>query len=207
MQFGVPVTGSGILIVSSGILNSGVLNLGNGLSISNNTLSISGGGSSNIFVGAAEMIPTTTSGCGINSVESTSNLVNYDALEFDAGSTEYAQFVRVLPNNWNAGSLTTKFHWTTTGTSGACVWGIQGQIFSDGSLIDNVFGTSQVVEDSLISGNYLHITNATPAITLSGNVANGYPIVFRVFRDPSNTGDNLAVDARLLGTEINYSLI
>lgn len=205
MQFGVPVTGSGILIVSSGILNSGVLSLGNGLSITNNTLTLSGGGSTNIFVGAAEMIPTTTSGCGINSVESTNNLVNYDALEFDAGTAEYAQFVRVLPNNWGTGSLTAKFHWTTTGTSGACVWGIQGQSFSDISLIDNVFGTAQIVEDSLISGNYMHITNATPATTIAGNVANGLPIVFRVFRDPSNTGDNLAVDARLLGTEITYS--
>ena len=153
------------------------------------------------------MIPTTTSGCGINSIESTGNFVNYDVLEFDAAANEYAQFVRVLPNDFNSGTFTTKFHWTTTGTSGACVWGIQAQIFADGANIDNVFGTAQTVTDSLISGNYMHITAATAATTLSGTVANGYPIIFKVYRDASNGSDTLSVDARLIGTEISYTLL
>jgi len=82
----------------------------------------SGGGSTNIWIPASAWIPRTTSGCGVNSLEAATNKVNYDVLEFDAAAIEYAQALVVMPSNWNAGTVTSKFHWTAASGSGDVVW-------------------------------------------------------------------------------------
>jgi len=167
------------------------------------------GGSTNIWIAAGEMIPRSFSGSGVNSVELTGSArPNYDVLEFDAGIIEYAQVTRVLPNNWSGTSTVTgKFYWTATGGSGAVVWGLRGRCYSDDNPINSggTLGTGQTATDTLLKAYDMHISPATSAVTISGSLANGKPIIFEIYRDATNAGDTLAVDAQLLGVEITYS--
>jgi len=145
------------------------------------------GGSTNIWIPASEWIPRTTNGCGINSLESTTNRVNYDVLEFDPAAVEYAQAMVVLPNNWNAGTVT-------------------GRAYANDDAIDQATGTAQSSTDTLTAANDLDISPATSAITLAGTAANGNPVVFELSRNATAGGDTLGTDARLIGVEITYSV-
>lgn len=163
---------------------------------------------SNLWLPAAQWIPRTTSGCGINSLESTTNKVNYDVLEFDQATAEYAQVAVVMPSNWNAGTVTAKIHWTAgaaTGTPPAVVWAISGRAYADASVIDAATGTAVSVTDTLSGANELAITAATGAITLAGSPAAGQLVIFQIYRDAANGSDTLTADARLVGVEISYT--
>lgn len=162
-------------------------------------------GSRNVWIPASAWIPRTTSGCGVNSLEAATNKVNYDVLEFDAAAIEYAQALVVMPSNWNAGTVTSKFHWTAASGSGDVVWQLSGRAYANDDAIDQATGTAQTATDTLTAANDVDISPATSAITLAGTAANGNPIVYELSRKATDAGDTLAVDARLLGVEISYT--
>lgn len=164
-----------------------------------------GGGSTNVWIPAAQWIPRTTTGCGIDSRELSTNKINTDELLFDPGTAEYAQVAVVMPSNWNAGTVTAKFHWTASTGSGAVVWGLSGRAYADNNALDQATGTAQTVTDTLLTVNYEHITSATSAITLAGSPAAGQLVIFQLYRDATNGSDTLSSDARFLGVEISYT--
>ena len=165
----------------------------------------SGGGSTNIWIPASAWIPRTTTGAGIDSREQTTNRINTDELLFDAGTDEFAQAMIVMPNNWNAGTVTAKFHWTASTGSGDVVWGLQGRAYANDDALDQAMGTAQTATDTLTATNDVDISPATSAITLGGTAASGNPVIFQVYRDADAAGDTLGADARLLGVEISYT--
>jgi hypothetical protein len=181
------------------------LEVGTGLSISGTTLSVTGGGSTNIWIPASAWIPRTTTGAGVDSRETTTNDQNFDELLFDAGTDEFAQALTILPNNYNLGTITARFYWTAASGSGAVVWAIQGRAFADDDALDTAFGTAQTVTDTLLAADDMHISAATSAVTIGGTPAANRPIQFQVYRDADAGGDTLAVDARLLGVEILFN--
>jgi hypothetical protein len=138
-------------------------------------------------------------------LEAATNKVNYDVLEFDAAAIEYAQALVVMPSNWNAGTVTSKFHWTAASGSGDVVWQLSGRAYANDDAIDQATGTAQTATDTLTAANDVDISPATSAITLAGTAANGNPIVYELSRKATDAGDTLAVDARLLGVEISYT--
>jgi hypothetical protein len=162
-------------------------------------------GSRNVWIPASAWIPRTTTGAGIDSVETASNRQNFDQLLFDAGTDEFAQALVEMPSNYNGGTFTAKFLWTASSGSGAVIWGIQGRAFADDDALDTAFGTAQTVSDTLIAANDMHISASTPATTIGGTPSSATPIQFQIYRDADAGGDTLAVDARLLGVEITYS--
>lgn len=168
-------------------------------------VSASGGGSTNVWIPAAQWIPRTTTGCGIDSRELSTNKINTDELLFDAAAAEYAQAMIVMPSNWNAGTVTAKFHWTASTGSGDVVWGLKARSYANDDALDQAMGTAQTATDTLTATNDLDISPATPAITVGGTAASGNPIIWEVYRDATAGGDTLAADARLLGVEITYT--
>jgi hypothetical protein len=168
-------------------------------------VSASGGGSTNVWIPAAAWIPRTTTGAGIDSRELSTNKINTDELLFDAGTDEFAQAMIVMPNNWNAGTVTAKFHWTASTGSGDVVWGLQGRAYANDDALDQAMGTAQTATDTLTATNDVDISPATSAITLGGTSASGNPVIFQVYRDADAAGDTLGADARLLGVEISYT--
>jgi hypothetical protein len=165
----------------------------------------SGGGSTNVWIPASAWIPRTTTGAGIDSREQSTNKINTDELLFDAGTDEFAQAMIVMPNNWNAGTVTAKFHWTASTGSGDVVWGLQGRAYANDDALDQAMGTAQTATDTLTATNDVDISPATSAITLGGTAASGNPVIFQVYRDADAGGDTLGADARLLGVEISYT--
>jgi hypothetical protein len=165
-----------------------------------------GGGASNIWIPASAWIPKTTSGCGVDSRETSTNDQNFDELLFDAASDELADALVILPNNYNNGTITARFFWTAASGSGGVAWGIQGRAFANDDALDTAAGTAQLVTDTLIAADDMHVTSATSAVTIGGTPAANTPIQFTVYRDVSDAADTLAVDARLLGVEILYTL-
>lgn len=162
--------------------------------------------STNVFVDASRMFPGTTSGCATAAtVESSSNRVNYRVLDFDPTNRELAYFTQVMPNNWNNGSVTAKFYWTTTGTTGGVVFGIQALSLANATGIDSAFGSPQYVADTVLGANLTHITSGSDQISIAGTAAAENPIIFRISREPANASDTLSSDARLFGVEIGYS--
>ena len=171
-------------------------------------VSASGGGSTNVWIPASAWIPRTTTGAGIDSRELSTNKINTDELLFDPGTDEFAQAMIVMPNNWNAGTVTAKFHWTGSGaTDGSddVVWGLQGRAYANDDALDQAMGTAQTATDTLTAINDVDISPATSAITLGGTAAAGNPVIFQVYRDADAAGDTYGHDARLLGVEISYT--
>jgi hypothetical protein len=162
-------------------------------------------GSTNLWIPASAWIPKTTAGCGVDSRETTTNDQNFDELLFDTGSDEFADALVVMPSNYNNGTVTARFYWTAASGSGGVAWGIQGRAFANDDALDTAAGTAQLVTDTLIAADDMHITSATSAVTIGGTPAANTPIQFTIYRDVSDAGDDLAVDARLLGVEIIFN--
>lgn len=165
----------------------------------------SAGGSTNLWISASQWIPRTTTGVGVDSTQTTTNLQNFDQLLFDSGTDEFAQALVVMPTNYNAGQVTARFYWTATTGTGAVVWGLQGLAYSDDDALDTATGTAQTVTDTLLAANDMMISGATSAITIGGTPGANKAVQFQIYRDADAGGDTLAVDARLLGVEISYT--
>jgi hypothetical protein len=156
-----------------------------------------GGGDAFRWFGAADFIPRTTAGCGVNSDETTTNRVNRDLLLFDAATQEFAQIWFAWPTGWNTFSAT--FLWKYSSGSGNCVWGAQARLYADNTAVDTAFGTAQTVTDNGLGTAIHHESAATSAITPGGTVSDGEPCVLQVYRDAANGSDTLSVDAELIG--------
>ena len=170
-------------------------------------VSASGGGSTNLWIAASQWIPRTTTGVGVDSTQTTTNLQNFDQLLFDAATDEFAQALVVMPTNYNAGQVTARFYWTATTGTGAVVWGLQGLAYSDDDALDTATGTAQTVTDTLLAANDMMISGATSAITIGGTPGANKAVQFQIYRDADAGGDTLAVDARLLGVEISFTSV
>jgi hypothetical protein len=163
------------------------------------------GGSTNLWIPASAWIPKTTAGCGVDSRETTTHDQCFDELLFDTGSDEFADALVIMPSNYNNGTVTARFYWTAASGSGGVAWGIQGRAFANDDALDTAAGTAQLVTDTLIAADDMHITSATSAVTIGGTPAANTPIQFTIYRDVSDAGDDLGVDARLLGVEILFN--
>jgi hypothetical protein len=166
-----------------------------------------GGGTSitNVWIPAAQWIPRTTTGCGIDSREQATGNINTDELLFDTATIEYAQAMVVMPNNYNNGTVTARFYWTASaGTAGQTVfWNIRARAFGDNVALGQTFSaTAATVTDAYLSANFMHVSSATGSVTVDGTAAANKAIIFEVYRD---TADTLSADARLLGVEIAYT--
>ena len=157
-----------------------------------------------IWVDAGAMVSTTTAGADANTNEYGTNDVNWDYLAFDTGATEeQAQFKIVMPEAWNLGTIKAKFYWSSASgsTAGDTVeWGLKGRSLSDDDAIDSAFGTEQVITDTVLAGTNgdIHVTAATPAITIGNTPALNDICAFEVHRNTDGT-DNMAEDAWLFG--------
>ncbi len=166
-----------------------------------------GGGSSQyvqeIYIDAGAML-TGISGASPSSISVSNSGIAYDCFNFDASTSGYAHFKLKLPD-YNLGNLKARFDWTTSGASGAVVWGIQGVAIGDGDSLSTAWGSPQEIADSFVTGTGVHVTSSTPEITLAGSPQANDLLFFRVYRDTFDAGDTLAVNASLLGLKLQYT--
>jgi len=165
-------------------------------------------GKETIWVPASAMQPTTSNPCSdLTTVETTSGRPDLVVLDFDDGADEHAQFSVAFPKSYNLGTVTFRAYWTTTATdTDGCTWGLQGVAMNDNETIDVAYGTAVVVDDAAQgAAEELYITAESGAITIAGTMADEDLCFFRVFRDISDSNDDMAEDARLIGIKLFFT--
>jgi len=161
-----------------------------------------------LWIPAAGMRPSSTGGCAALALVATSaNQPDVSSLDFDGVTAEYAQFWIRMPKAWDEGTVTAQFYWShaATTTNFGVRWGLQGVAISDDDAIAVAYGTAQEATDTGGTTNDLYVSPATSAITLAGTPAAGDMTAWRVYRDPANGADTMAIDARLHGVAIFYT--
>lgn len=155
-----------------------------------------------VFISAASMRPSATGGCAaLAAVATSANQPDLLTLDFDTTTEEYAQFSVAMPKSWNEGTVTFKAYWShpSTTTNFGVAWKLQAVAMSDDDAIAAAYGTGVSVTDTGGTTNDLYVTAESSAITIAGTPAAEDMVFFRLFREPSDGSDNMAVDARLHG--------
>ncbi len=165
-------------------------------------------GKHSIWVPATAMAETVTAGCSVlTAVETTAGRPDLLVRDFATAADDHAQFSIAFPDTWNKNTLTFKAYWTTAGAvSTGIAIGLQALSVGDNESIDAVFGTANVmIDDAQGAANELYIVAESGAITVGGTPANGETVFFDVFRDVSDTNDDMTQDMRLIGLKIFYT--
>jgi hypothetical protein len=162
-----------------------------------------------IWVPATAMLPTTTNGAaaGINEYATNDMMRAYYA--FDDATEEFVCFDIVMPEGWNRGTIKAKFYWSSASGSSAgdtVEWEMGALAVGDDDALDATLGTAQVITDTVLAGTNgdLHITSATPAITVGGTPALADMVHFKASRNVGGT-DDMAEDAWLFGILIQVT--
>lgn len=165
-------------------------------------------GKHSIWMPAAAMTSRTTNGPAAGTLEMTTNKVMFKTLDFDATTQEFAQFSIRMPKSWNEGTVSFFPVWShaATVTNFGVVWGLQAVAISDDDAGDAAFGTAQTSTDTGGTTNDIYQGAESSAITIAGTPATGDWVVFQVYRDPAAGSDTLAVDARLHGLLVLYTV-
>jgi hypothetical protein len=200
------------LTVSGG--NSGTISFG----AASKTLTITGDatiastpvspvGKQTIWIPAVAMTPRTSNGAAVGIAETSTYKNMLHTLDFATGADEFAQFCIQMPKSWDEGTLTAVFVWShsTTTTNFGVSWWIQAVALANGEALDVSYGTSVEAQDTGGDTDYVYISPATSAMTVSGSPAANEYVMFQVFRDVSDAGDTLGIDARLHGIQLYYT--
>lgn len=165
-------------------------------------------GQQTIWVPASAMTARTTNGAASGSVETTTNKVMLTTLDFDTTTQEFAQFAIQMPKGWDEGTLIAQFIWShaATTTNFGVVWQLAAVAFADDDAADTAFGTAQTATDTGGTTNDIYISPETSAITVAGSPAAEEYVVFQVARVPANASDTMAIDARLHGVKVHYTI-
>jgi hypothetical protein len=158
-----------------------------------------------IFLTGAGGWPSTANGCtGPTKVEWGTNDVDMYVLEFLTAVDKYAQWTLAMPSDWDGGTVTAVFYWTSAAGSGDVYFGLAGRSYADSDAIDQAFGTPQYIADTLLTSDDLHISGATAAITITG-AGPSELVQLRVIRFGTDGSDTHSGTVRLIGIKVYYT--
>lgn len=173
-----------------------------------NPASASVTGQHTIWVPASAMTPATTNGAAPGTAETTTNKVMVKTLDFDASTEEFAQFMIQMPKSWNEGTLITQALWThgSTTTNFGVVWGVEAVAFANDDALDTAWGTEVDTADTGGTTDDVYIAPESSAVTVAGSPGAEELVAFRITRVVGNASDTMAVDAKLIGLKIHYTV-
>lgn len=165
-------------------------------------------GRQTVFVPASAMIARVTNGAGATALETTTNRVNVISADFDPTTQEFAQFQIAMPKSWDEGTMAYEVLWyhPATTVNFGVVWSLAAMALSDNNALDTAFGTAVQVTDTGGTTNNLYISPASGAVTVGNTPAENDYVLFQVARVPADGSDTMAVDARLLGVRLFYTV-
>jgi len=164
-----------------------------------------------IYIDAGAMVPNTTNGAQSGTYEYGTNDLDLDYMAFDTTTEEYVSFKTTMPEDWDRSTVKAKFYWSSAAGSSqgdTVEWEIGAVAISNDDPIDvNAYADPEVISDVVLAGTSgdLHISGATPAITVQGTPALGDMILWKVSRNVGGT-DDMAEDAWLFGCLIQFAV-
>ncbi len=174
---------------------------------------LSGGGSGttgkhSIPIMASGMSPKQTAGCAaLDYFAGASGQPDVAYLAFDATTEEHAQFAIPMPKSWNAGTITFEPIWmhpATTTNFGVC-WKVRALAVSNDDTVVASFGTAQSSVDTGGTTSDLYTGPESSVITAAGTPVKSDTLLIDIYRDPTDGGDTMAVDAWLVGVRVFYT--
>lgn len=164
-------------------------------------------GQHTIWLPAGGLVPNETNGVELDTSETSTNDVMVDGLLFDAATSESAQAAIQMPKGWDGSAIVAQFIWThpATTTNFGVMWGIAAVALADGDALDSAFGTAVEVSDTGGTTDDCYISPESGAVTVAGSPGAEELVIFKVYRDPADGSDTMAVDAKLLGVKIHYT--
>lgn len=156
-------------------------------------------------IDAAAMAPRVSGGCAALATDTgAANQPDVAYLAFDATTSEAATFKIQMPASWNEGTVTFVPRWKHPSAStnfGVC-WKLRAVAVSDNDTLAASYGTAQSSVDTGGTLGRLYMGPESSAITISGTPATSDVVHFELYREPTDGGDTLAVDAHLLGVDL-----
>lgn len=130
---------------------------------------------------------------------------DFGELDFDASSDEKVISPPFRFTNWNAGNITVRIGWKANAITGNVMWVVSflGRDTTTPEVFDAA-PTDHNLSASATAGTaeYLKETVWTGAVS---ELANNDVVIMKITRDADNGSDTLAVDAKLLYVEIEYT--
>ena len=161
-----------------------------------------------IPVTATGLSPSTIDGCApLATIAGAAGQPDYSTLNFDATTAEYAQFTIPMPESWDGETLKFKPIWShaaTTVNFGTC-WKLQAVAMSNDDTLAANFGAAQSSVGTGGTTDDVYIGPMSSPITVAGTPAAGDIVFFRLYRDPADAGDTMAIDARLHGIRVYFN--
>lgn len=159
-----------------------------------------------LFVPAGAMTPSESDGASVVEIYVSGNQTTHDAMRFpyQSGVATGVDFNIALPDDWDRGTIKAKLVWRLSAMNSASPgqnvkFALAAAAYGDTEDYSSVLGTPVVVTDSVHGTSEMHITPATPALTVGGTPAAGKMIHFKVTRTFESIGDSCAADVNLLG--------
>lgn len=160
-------------------------------------------------VPAASMTSRPTAGASNGTLETSTNKVIIHTKDFSSTVDEFVQFAVSFPKGWDASTITVQFKWShpATTTNFGVRFFMRAVAFVDGDALDTAFGTAVGhTADTGGTTDDIYTTVETAAITIGNTPAKSDYIVFEIYRDVSDAGDTMAVNARLHEAIIYYDI-
>ena len=164
----------------------------------------------NVTLFAQSLWPDSANGATVtapNATGMTSGPMTWIGLDFPAvtksgGVNATGNFV--LPGNYNAGTFTVTFYWTTPGSedTGTVVWDARLLCKQDAGAMNAGWGTNQSVSDTGQGASLVHVSSATGAITAAGTPTAGAMCWIQTRR----LGGTVAGSASLLAERIAFGI-
>lgn len=176
-----------------------------------NLLAAKGGtiGQQTIWIPAGAMEPrVTTAPATLNAVEIGTSLIALRTMDFATDADDHAGFAIQMPKGWNESTVIAQFVWShaTTTVNFGVSWAIRAGAYANSDLLTTALGTAVVTDDTGGTTDDLFISPESTAITIAGSPAAEEWVYFEVFRDVSDPNDDMAIDARLHGVKIHYTI-
>jgi len=168
-------------------------------------------GQETIWVPAGAMEPrATTAPATSNVVEIATSLIALRTMDFATGADDFATFGPIkMPKNWDAGTLVCEIEWSTDGSQTAGLdgvkWFVRLGCYASSAQLRTALGTAvgPAAQDHSATADDI-MTTAEFTVT-AANAAAETIMYGEVYRDVSDAGDDLDIDARLHGVRVHYT--
>lgn len=150
----------------------------------------------------------TTNPCGTSKIETTTNKVGIGTvLDFDPNTMEHAWIKAPIPKGVDiTAGVKFRVRWRAESGSGGVAFNFAAIGMGDNDVHDDAYGTAQTITDTLLNTAREHVSAWSSNVVTIKNAASEDTFYGRLSRDPANGSDSLAVDARVIAVELQWTV-